>query len=29
VLLGAFKGLHGDWTFQNIHLLFQSPYIDA
>jgi putative spermidine/putrescine transport system permease protein len=29
VLLGAFKGVHGGWTLDNIRLLFHSPYIDA
>jgi putative spermidine/putrescine transport system permease protein len=29
VLLGAFKGAHGGWTFANVQLLFHSPYIDA
>ena len=29
VLLGAFKGVHGGYTFANIRLLFHHPYIDA
>ena len=26
VMVGAFKGAHGGWTFDNVRLLFHSPY---
>ena len=29
MLLGAFKGVHGGWTIDNIRLLFHHPYIDS
>ena len=29
VLLGAFKSVHGGYTFSNIRLMFDHPYIDA
>jgi putative spermidine/putrescine transport system permease protein len=29
VLVGAFKGVHGGWTFHNIRLLFDQPYRGA
>jgi putative spermidine/putrescine transport system permease protein len=29
VLLGAFKGVHGGYTFANVRVLFDHPYIDA
>ena len=29
MLVGAFKGVNGGWTLDNIRLLFHSPYIDA
>ena len=25
-MVGAFKGVHGGWTFDNVRLLFHSPY---
>ena len=29
VLLGAFRSVHGGYTFSNIRLMFDHPYIDA
>jgi putative spermidine/putrescine transport system permease protein len=29
VLVGAFKGVHGGWTLDNIRLIFHQPYIGA
>jgi putative spermidine/putrescine transport system permease protein len=29
VLIGAFKGVHGGWTFNNITTLFHQPYRNA
>jgi len=29
VMTGAFKAVHGGWTFANIRVLFNHPYIDA
>ena len=29
VLVGAFKGKHGGWTFDNLNTLFHKPFIGA
>ena len=28
-MVGAFKGVDGGWTLENVRLLFHEPYIDA